>query len=248
MTIYWDETQLDEQPDVLVEGDSWFSYWIPPDGNLVDRFDDTFDGERVILSLAQPGDEAIKMMEGNTRWALEQSLKDYNMLKMIIFSGGGNDIAAKNLLPMLLPNCSKVTSVQQCFRPGQPEGRLLQIEKAYRDLVTLRDTYRPNAVIVTHNYDYAALGKKLLWIAWLDPYMRLARVPRQFRAGIVARFIDGFADMLNRLQGPGFEFVRTSGTLGASDWANELHPNRKGFRKIGKLFEPVLLKYLPNGS
>ena len=246
MTIYWDETQLDEQPEVLVEGDSWVSYWIPPDGNLVDRFDDIFESERVILSLAYPGDEAIRMMEGATRWAFEQSLKDYSMLKMIIFSGGGNDIAAKKLMTMLSPDCSKAKRVQQCFRAGQPEARIRQIEKAYRDLITMRDTYRPDAVIVTHNYDYPAIGKKLLWIAWLDPYMQLAKVPRKFRAGIVARFIDGFGEMLNGLQGPGFEFVKTSGTLGPSDWANELHPNRKGFKKIGKLFEPVLLKYLPN--
>jgi lysophospholipase L1-like esterase len=246
MTIFWDETQLDEQPEVLVEGDSWVSYWIPGNGNLVDRFDDAFDASRVILSLAYPGDEAIKMLDGANRWALEQSLKDYNQLKMIIFSGGGNDIAAKNLLPMLEPDCSKAKSVEDCFRDGQPEARLKQIEKAFRDLVTLRDTYRPDAVIITHNYDYALLGKKLMWIAWLDPYMQLAQVPKPFRAGIVARFIDGFADILTSLQGPGFEFVKTSGTLVASDWANELHPNRKGFRKIGKLFEPVLLKHLPN--
>ena len=246
MTIYWDETQLDEEPEVLVEGDSWFSYWIPGNGNLVDRFDETFDKSRVILSLAYPGDEAIKMLEGTSRWALEQSLKDYTGLKMILFSGGGNDIAAKNLLPLLHPDCSDAESVQECFRPGQPGDRLRDIERAYRDLVTIRDLYRPDAVIVTHNYDYAVLGRKLLWIAWLDPYMKLAKVPKKFRAGIVARFIDGFADMLTRLQGPGFEFVKTSGTLTKSDWANELHPNRKGFRKLGKVFQPVLLKYLPN--
>jgi hypothetical protein len=246
MTIYWDETLLDQQPEVLVEGDSWVSYWIPGNGNLVDRFDDAFDGERVILSLAQPGDEAIKMLEGGNRWDLEQSLKDYNMLKIIVFSGGGNDIAAKNLLPVLKPDCSKAKSVEQCFRKDQPGKRIRQIERAYRDLITMRDTYRPNAVIVTHNYDYAALGKKLLWIAWLDPYMQLARVPKRFRAGIVKSFIDGLGEMLTTLQGPGFEFVKTSGTLAKSDWANELHPNRNGFKKIGKLFEPVLLKHLPN--
>src|SRR5688572_32956878 len=99
------------------------------------------------------------------------------MLKMIVFSGGGNDIAAKNLLPILRPDCSKAKSVAQCFRPGQPEARSRQSERAYRDLITLRDTYRPEAVIVTHNYDYAVLGKKLQWIAGLDPYMQPAGVP-----------------------------------------------------------------------
>jgi hypothetical protein len=89
MTVHWDETQLQEQPEVLVEGDSWFSYWIPGNGNLVDRFDAIFDNSRVILSLATPGDEAIKMLEGTSRWELERALKDYNNLKMILFSGGG---------------------------------------------------------------------------------------------------------------------------------------------------------------
>ncbi len=66
MTIYWDETQLDEQPEVLVEGDSWVSYWIPGNGNLVDRFDDAFDASRVILSLAYPGDEASRCSKAPT--------------------------------------------------------------------------------------------------------------------------------------------------------------------------------------
>jgi hypothetical protein len=48
MTVHCDETQLQEQPEVLVEGDSWFSYWIPGNGNLVDRFDAIFDNSRVI--------------------------------------------------------------------------------------------------------------------------------------------------------------------------------------------------------
>ncbi len=246
MTVYWDETMLDEQPEVLAEGDSWFSYWIPGNGNLVNCFDESLGGRRIILSLAYPGDEAIKMLEGTSRWALQQSLKDYSRLKMILFSGGGNDIAAKNLLQLLQPDCRKAKRYEECFRDGQPEARLQQIEHAYRDLISLRDTYRPEAVIVSHNYDYAVLGKKLLWIAWLDPYMELAQVPKKFREDIVARFIDGFAQMLMRLEGPGFEFVKTSGTLVRSDWANELHPNRKGFKKLGKLFEPVLLKHLPN--
>jgi hypothetical protein len=247
MAVYWDESLLGpdgESPDILAEGDSWFSYWIPGNGNLIDRLDKALGGDHVILSLAQPGDEAIKMLQGTSRWEMQESLKAYSGLKIILFSGGGNDIAAKNLLPMLKPDCSSETKVEDCFRAGQPDARLAQIELAYRDLIALRDVYRPNAVIVTHNYDYAVLGKKLLWMAWLDPYMELARVPRKLRPGIVAAFIDGLGAMFTRLQGPGFEYVKTSGTLDPADWSNELHPNRAGFGKIAKRMKPVLQKYL----
>lgn len=247
MTVYWDESLLaqnGESPEILAEGDSWFSYWIPGNGNLIDRLDKALDGERVILSLAYPGDEAIKMLQGTSRWELQESLKAYGALKVILFSGGGNDIAARNLLPMLQPDCSGATQVDDCFRPGQPDARLAQIEHAYRDLITMRDIYRPNAVIITHNYDYAVLGKKLLWIAWLDPYLNLAQVPKKLRPQIVARFIDGLGATFTKLQGEGFEYVKTSGTLNAGDWTNELHPNRKGFGKIARLFEPVVKKYL----
>jgi hypothetical protein len=249
MTIYWDEdwmTAEHARPDILAEGDSWFSYWIPGNGNLINQIDLVWKGRYNILDIAYPGDEAIKMLDGNSYWILQETLRQYDSIKLLLFSGGGNDIAAKNLLSLLEADCSGATDVSECFRDGEPDGRLAQIEHAYRDLVTLRDMYRPEAVIVTHNYDYAMLGKKLLWMAWLDPYLQLASVPRRFRAGIVAAFIDGMETMLNRLAATtsGFEFVKTSGTLGPGDWANELHPTAAGFKKIANCFKPVLLKYL----
>ena len=60
--LYWDERLMQDQgrsPDVLAEGDSWFSYWIPGNGNLMNRFDsDVWKNRYTILCLAYPGDEA----------------------------------------------------------------------------------------------------------------------------------------------------------------------------------------------
>jgi hypothetical protein len=248
VTVYWDDSRMQQDyrsPEVLAEGDSWFSYWIPGNGNLIDRINqDIWQDRYTILCLATPGDEAIRMVDGNSRWILEETLKAYATIKVLLFSGGGNDIAAQNLLKLLRPDCSGAKSRRACFRDGQPGKRLAEIRRAYQELVRIRDACRPEAVIVTHNYDYARLGRKLLWMAWLDPYLELARVPGRFRAGIVAEFIDGFAAMLAGLQGPGFEFVRTSGALKKSDWADELHPNRNGFRKIARRFRKTLLAHL----
>lgn len=248
MAVYWEESVMMEDhrsPDVLAEGDSWFSYWIPGNGNLINRFDqDIWKDRYTLLCLAYPGDEAIKMVDGRSRRELEETLKAYSTIKLLLFSGGGNDIAARNLLKMLRPDCSGAKNYRTCFRDGQPGQRLAEIQGAYRELVAIRDRCRPGAVIVTHNYDYAVLGRKLLWMAWLEPYMQLARVPKKFREDIVAVIIDGFEEMLSSLQGPGFEFVKTSGTLRKTDWANELHPNLNGFRKLARRFRKTLLKHL----
>ncbi|OGA40529.1 MAG: hypothetical protein A3G24_18670 [Betaproteobacteria bacterium RIFCSPLOWO2_12_FULL_62_13] len=249
MTVYWDEGLMQDDhrsPEVLAEGDSWFSYWIPGNGNLINRFDhDIWKDQYTILCIASPGDEAIKMVDGNSRWVLQETLKAYRTIRMLLFSGGGNDIAGKNLLKLLQPDCSGATNYKACFRAGQPAQRIAEIEHAYRDLITIRDMCRPEAVIVTHNYDYPVLGRKLLWMAWLDPYMELAKVPRRFRRDIVAEFIDGLGNMLNGLKQAGFEFVKTSGALNGADWANELHPNLEGFKKVARRFRKTLLKYLP---
>ena len=251
MTLYWDEDFMNDQhaePEVLMEGDSWFSYWIPGNGNLANRFDeDVWKGKYVILNISYPGDEATRMVDGNSRWILQETLKAYSTIQLLLFSGGGNDIAADNLLKLLQPDCSGAQSYEECFRDGQPGTRLAEIEHAYRDLVTIRDMYRPEAVIVTHNYDYAVLGKKLLWMAWLDPYMGLAQVPKAFREDVVATFIDGIGTMMKSLsqEFDGFEFIDTSGTLSKADWANELHPTAKGFGKIAKKWQSTLRKHLP---
>lgn len=110
MAVYWDESLMQDEhrsPDVLAEGDSWFSYWIPGDGNLINRFDrDIWKDQYVILCIATPGDEAIRMVDGNSRWVLQETLKSYSTIKMLLFSGGGNDIAARHLLGLLQPRCS----------------------------------------------------------------------------------------------------------------------------------------------
>src|SRR5688572_31557404 len=115
MAVYWDESLMVQEhrsPGVLAEGDSWFSYWIPGNGNLIDRFNrDIWKDGYTILCLAYPGDEAIRMVDGHSRWALEETLKAYSSIRLLLFSGGGNDIAAKNLLRLLRPDCSSAKSL-----------------------------------------------------------------------------------------------------------------------------------------
>ena len=251
MTVYWDEGVMQDAgaiPDILAEGDSWFSYWLPNEGNLLNQIDDKVLNQNFnILSTAYPGDEAVMMLQGQSRHDLIENLKGYNSIKVILFSGGGNDFASRNLSRMLRPDCSAAVDVEGCFKDIEPAEKLEKIEFAFRELIALRDMFRPDAVIVTHDYDYAIpSGQGILGAGpWIKPYLDMAQVPKQLQVPCINLFIDEFGLMLGRLSDSHFRLVKTSGTLTAADWANELHPTRAGFKKLAECFRPVLTELLP---
>lgn len=250
MTVYWDEIVMQEAgviPDILAEGDSWFSYWLPNEGNLLNQIDDKVLNRNFnILSTAYPGDEAVMMLRDQSRHDLIANLKGYNSIKVILFSGGGNDFASRNLSRMLRPDCSAAVDAEDCFKDIEPAEKLEKIEFAFRELIALRDMFRPDAVIVTHNYDYAVpSGTGILGAGpWIKPYLDMARVPKKLQVPCINLFIDEFGRMLERLTDAKFRLVKTSGTLKATDWANELHPTRAGFKKLAERFRPVLTELL----
>ncbi len=251
MTVYWDESVMQDAgaiPDVLAEGDSWFSYWLPKEGNLLNQIDAKVLNQNFnILSTAYPGDEAITMLQGQSRHDLIENLKGYPSIKIILFSGGGNDFASRNLSKMLRPDCSAAADVEDCFKETEPWEKLEKIELAFRELVNIRDMFRPDAVIVTHNYDYAIpSGQGILGVGpWIKPPLEMAQVPTKLQVPCINLFIDELGLMLERLSDSKFRLVKTCGTLGAADWANELHPTRAGFKKLAERFRPVLTELLP---
>jgi len=242
MPINQHDKKLSWEDWVLAEGDSWFSYWIPGTGNLLDKIDSLWDGDKSIYSTAYPGDEVRSMLSGRSREVLIANLKGYQSLRMILFSGGGNDVAADNLTSILRIDCSAATTVADCFRTGQPSARITEVVNAYQTLIELRDRYRPEAAIVTHTYSYAIPdGRGVLCAGpWLLPQLKDAQVPESLRQPLIGVLIDKFATGLQTLANAKFHVVDTRKVLGPDDWANELHPNAEGFAKVAKAMEEEL--------
>jgi len=245
MTIYWNEHDMQDaavSPQILAEGDSWFSYWIPGTGNLLNKIDALWGSGRTIYSTAYPGDEARSMLTGRSREVLIANLKSYSTLRMVLFSGGGNDIAAENLVSVLRTDCSGAQQVADCFRTGQPDARMTEIMNAYETLIELRDMHRPDAVIITHTYSYAIPdGRGVLCAGpWLLPQLKDAKVPVALRQPLVNLLMDKFAAGLLALQDKKFRVVDTRKKLGPDDWANELHPTSAGFTKIAQAMDAEL--------
>lgn len=252
---YWDEKLMIEDganPTILAIGDSWFWYLFLG-GSLTNNLGDLVKAKgNVILAKGMNGAEASDyVVEGKYAELVRETLRLYGSgLQAVFLSGGGNDFAGfKDLRPMLKDNCSGETTPEGCFRGGKNglKGFLDRMDGYYRTLIGMVYTRTSlNCLILMHSYDYAIPNGKGVFgkEAWVRPALLAAGVPANLHRKCVVHLIDSFHDMLTKIteDDPAHLFVVNSrGTLGKDDWANELHPNGGGFKKIVKeRWKPVL--------
>lgn len=254
--VYWSKNALDldhTTAAVLAVGDSWF--WYPfPGGSLISHVGKLLVPKQLnVLVAGNNGAEAYDYVKGKYKRQVNEMLRLYGSAAIALFvSGGGNDFAGfSDLRPMLNPDCSGATTAADCFRPGLEEGTIdWLMQKTFENYALLISralfVLPPQAKVFVHSYDYAVpdgrgvLGGK----PWLKPALKDARVPDELHAECVRFLIDRFSVELQRLeQGAAGRVVLidSRGLLQPSDWANELHPRPRGFKKIAKrAWKPAL--------
>ena len=129
-------------------------------------------------------------------------LAGYPQIRLVCVSAGGNDFAGGGDLDdkILAPDCSGATTVEQCYRAGEPQGVFDSVETARGDLLAAVAAVRPDLTVLVHNYDYAIPdGRALIGVrSWLKLPMDNARVPTagapkdRLRRDIVRDLIDRF--------------------------------------------------------
>jgi hypothetical protein len=234
-------------PRVLAEGDSWFDY--PPNpftGGVIDHLSDV-SGVK-ILNTAYYGDTAQQMLGVEQRQRIEALLRRPGF-DVLLFSGGGNDLAGDQFCLWLKPNEGSGDPAQ-AVDAARLRSILDVVESGYRDLIAIRDRWAPNCWIVTHAYDIPQPSDK--GVCGLGPWLKPSLDYRGWKNSglqfaIVRNVLSQFNDRLiameteQRAAGKNFLHVRTQGTLDPDqDWGNEIHPNKKGFAKIAGVFKKAL--------
>lgn len=244
--VYWGvHTILGEGqfPSVIAVGDSWL--WYPVD-NLANELGALFQNE-IFVVIGKNGAEAAEWSQG-TRKAIDLGFEMFaKSCKALILSGGGNDVAGRDdFLRLLQIDCSACTTVADCWRVTQPAAVITGILNAYRDVIVRFRAYNKKAPVIMHNYDNAwPSGKGLFGPSdWLKVPMDIAKVPEALRRDLfkmlVQRLGDAQQDLAKTTGLAPIVAIRTAGELpelanGKSQWwANELHPTRKGFRRIAE--------------
>lgn len=248
---------------VLAEGDSWFSFGSWKLNSLLNHL--RTSRPACVVTLAHPGETLSRMADicANPQLDLWLSMP-YNDIRWsaVLVSGGGNDVidrAEGGIIPR--------RDVDQPLKPpheyvdlGELAQVLAGIRQGYTTIVGLRD--RPNSPcigvpLITHAYDFVtprdAPAQFLVPLMgpWLYRAMRSGRVPVARWNDVSDFILRELAKTLEELEQalPNFHVARTQGTLtraalgstgDSHHWANEIHPNRAGYRKIARLIaEPL---------
>lgn len=262
------EESLRRNPDwpvLYAEGDSWFAYPLNPAGNVIRHL---AKGRRwSVLNRAKSGATAAEIFGVHQRKRFIRDLKKYPV-EVLLFSGGGNDLAGNEFL-LLLNEWEKGMTVEDAIDHAAAEHFVGLVRNSYEELVDVRDAHRRDALIVAHEYDLAYPdGRKALKRLgplgigpWLEPSLKARGIPSRKRRSITSWFLKRFKEILAEFEGPGFAVVPTQGVLDRAKrkskkpgkkkldvhdlWDNELHPSERGFELIADEFLKVLRKRLP---
>ncbi|MDY7093706.1 MAG: hypothetical protein SX243_12110 [Acidobacteriota bacterium] len=242
--------QHPEWPVIVSEGDSWFSF--PIHANLIDHLDEMAQRRINLLRLESSGDKALQIIGGKQKAKLAKYLKRYPV-QALLFSGGGNDVVGRDLLPLLNQRETGMTW-RQCINEETTQARFSAIRSTYLDLVHLRNENKSQCRLYIHSYDWAIPSGRTagtFWGLrvgpWMKPYLEQKGIEEPTDQGHIIRFLLAtFHEMLEEIaEKPGVVLVPTHGTLEESDWNDELHPTRRGFEKLAEKFRAELRKQFP---
>ena len=237
---------------MLAQGDSWFDYPLTGNGFPFVDTDVIAQLRRIgsmpptILNLAHHGDAATDEMSLPKQQRMISALRNKaNWLggkpDAILFSAGGNDIAGDQFCIFLDFNDGHAAGLNK----DRFAKALGMVEACYLDLFALRDRVAPGVPIFGHCYDFPIPNGAHPSCAgpWLKPSLDFCNWSVAKGTVIVHAALAAFRDVIKRLADDpsnNFHLVDTQGTLKVADWANELHPDPAGFKKIAQKFADAL--------
>jgi|CXWL01.1.fsa_nt_gi lysophospholipase L1-like esterase len=242
---------------ILAEGDSWFDY---PFNDVLSKLEDL---GWEIASSAHRGDT----LEGMTYDQLDRMAAQCHKLaqrklkpRAILLSGGGNDIAGPELVPLLNHRKSRLPAISATAVKAVIDERIRAVLGDWIGAVQrLCEIYFKDTVpIFLHGYDYMVPdGRGVLggWGPLPGPWLQ----PSLFRKGyddltqskaIMKDLVDSFnvtmADVAARATG--VTYIDLRGTLSATlanekykdSWGNEIHPTGDGYAAVAAKIDAVI--------
>jgi hypothetical protein len=237
---------------MLAQGDSWFDYPLigngplPGDTDVIAQLRGIGPTPPTILNLAHAGDAAVDEMSLPKQERMITQLRNpanwlHGKPDAILFSAGGNDIAGDKFCIFLDFNDGKASGLN-ADRFAKSLG---SIEACYLDLFAIRDRFASGVPIYGHCYDFPIPNGAHPICAgpWLKPSLDFCNWSIAEGTKIIHQALLAFRTLLLKLaQDPknNFHLVDTQGVLTPAEWANELHPEPGGFRKIAQKFADEL--------
>jgi hypothetical protein len=255
-----EDAQFEEaspQRRVVAEGDSWFDY--PVGLDILDHLKREYGYD--IFKVAEAGDTLENMVYGTEFGSnfsrrtppIEATLRAIEQYqpKVLLFSGGGNDIAGAELASYL----NHKSSTLPVLREDYIRYAFSTVAKrAYMDLIRFVTDAKPDIHIISHGYGYATPDGRSVSFAWVrfaGPWLRPTLVrkniieAREGRA-LIRSLIDIFNDMLQELddENDNFHYIDLRPHISDGDWVNELHLYNHAYRRVAERFHEMIQQFV----
>jgi lysophospholipase L1-like esterase len=210
---------------VVAEGDSWFQYPFLLD-DVVDQLFDRW----AIYCCSAAGDLLNDMARQDELGAAVIAERP----DIVILSGGGNDLLGDGRLARFLRPHTQGLAPGDYILP-EFDGLLTSVIETYRDLIAKILQPPGQRRVVCHSYDYPVPNGG----QWLGrPMQKLGIANSQTQRAIVRLLIDKFHEALSQMAagfGGSVTVADCRGTVGASEWHDELHPTSAAFKRVARI-------------
>lgn len=246
---------------IVAEGDSWFDYTLKKDildylvrmGYAVDKFSkagDTLENMVFGTDFKEAGNSVTHKGPISLQNTLNSIRK--NKPKVVLFSGGGNDIVGSEILGYLNHKGSKPSSLinKEIFK-----ARLIEMKRTITFFIQAVHKTSKNANIIMDGYDYAKVnGKGYSFIfknlkgPWILPSMGAKAITeKKDQEKIIKYFVDEFNIMLSELAAE-FSYFHHIDLRGKfpkeKQWDNEIHLKNSGFKEIANIYHGKIKEIL----
>jgi hypothetical protein len=225
---------------IVIEGDSWEHL---PDWGLKALpivGGSNYDLSRALNDLGYPILNIAYW--GDTIDEISKRLDCINALKStgaeyMRLGGGGNDLLHDGNLRHLIALYERDRPPEEYLKPAF-EIVLNRVVNAYDTVLTAILAHKIDVTVLIHGYDYARpmqlgwLGEPMSFMGIDDPNLQ-----QDIVNVMMNRFNFALAEFAPRWKN--VRYVDLRGTVG-TDWHDELHPNKVGFKKVAKKISAAL--------
>jgi hypothetical protein len=241
---------------IVAEGDSWFDY--APGVDILDNLKGRH--KFAIYKVAEAGDSLENMSYGTEIRSnysrkppqLTQTLdaiKSFSS-KVVLLSGGGNDIAGPELSAFL----NHADSGLSPLREDYAREVFATAAVAYKYIFSKVWEIDPKIHIIFHGYAHPipdGRAVKIIGIRfagpWLRPFLARKAVEGTVAEKVMHQLIDMFNDMLYKLaksdQQGRLHYLDLRSQVGRDDWVNELHLTNKAFARVADIFATEIAQW-----
>ena len=251
------------QSILLCEGDSWMDRSSPKELSLPEALKQSFNKTKdkvLVVNLSQFGDTMVKIGEHVNSEFLEW-VSSNRKYRAILVSAGGNDFidaaldppAGQGLLNVWQPGMSGKDCVSIA---AITDLRNAYVDKHFATLVgTVRNSPQGNVKIYLNSYCTPVARNAPAFPggdAWLSAAFVKHGIPPNLWAEVTDEFFRHITTMVSDWASGYSDVVQvpttlanltpaTAGSTGSSgDWANEIHPNKSGWRKLAPIWRQTM--------